>query len=108
MAETPRPTLQELYPNHTPEWYAEMKRSLDGYLKLALQIWDDLRADPKRYRVFKERLVKKKAEETTSERAVPGHAIPTTCRSESRRTIDSIQRKWPPRKQENVGVADVF
>ena len=38
--------LEELYPGHSPEWYAEAQDNLDAYLSLIIRIYDRISVDP--------------------------------------------------------------
>lgn len=91
------PTVAPSSHGLTEQELAERKAFLDSYVELALQIWEDLRAEPERYRVFQEWLAKNETDGTSSEISTPDPVISTRCRSESRQTVDGTQQTLPLR-----------
>lgn len=50
--EKPRPTFRDLYPHMTEEELRIAEENFDDYLRFALEVYDDLRADPEAYKEF--------------------------------------------------------
>jgi len=50
------PTLKELYPNLTPDELVEAEKNLDQYLRIVLEIFDDIESDPARLVLLKQEI----------------------------------------------------
>lgn len=56
----PVPTVRDLYPGHTDEWYEEAEENLKEYVALAMRIFQRIRQDPEAYAKFKKEIAETK------------------------------------------------